>query len=65
MALHAIITLIILAATLLALASQRMRPDLVALCTTLALILTGVLTAEEAFLAFGQPVIILLSLIHI
>jgi di/tricarboxylate transporter len=62
---EATITLIILAATLLALASQRLRPDLVALCTTLALILTGVLTAEDAFLAFGQPVIILIAAIYV
>ncbi|MBN1661255.1 MAG: SLC13 family permease [Anaerolineae bacterium] len=65
MSAQATITLIILGATLLALASQRLRPDLVALCTTLALILSGVLTAEEAFLAFGQPVIILIAAIYV
>ena len=60
-----IVTLGILIATLLVLATQRLRPDLTALCATLVLILTGVLTPEEAFSAFGQPVIIIIPSIYV
>jgi di/tricarboxylate transporter len=62
---QAALTLVILVGTLLALGSRRLRPDLTALCATLALILTGVLTPEEAFGAFGQPVIIIIPSIYV
>ena len=65
MTLQAGLTLAILIGTLLALASRRLRPDLAALCAMLALILTGVLTPEEAFSAFGQPVIIIIPSIYV
>ena len=58
-------TLTILIGTLLALTSRRLRPDLAALCATLALILTGVLSPTEAFGAFGQPVIIIIPCIYV
>jgi di/tricarboxylate transporter len=62
---QAVLTLGILIGTLVVLASRRLRPDLTAVCATLALILTGVLTAEEAFSAFGQPVIIIIACVYI
>jgi di/tricarboxylate transporter len=65
MTLEAGLTLVILIATLLALASRRLRPDLTAVCATLALILTGVLSPVEAFSAFGQPVIIIIACIYV
>ncbi len=65
MTLQAALTLAILIATFLALASRRLRPDLTALCATLALILTGILSPEEAFGAFGQPVIIIVPCIYV
>lgn len=62
---QAIVTLGTLIATLLVLATQRLRPDLTALCATLVLILTGVLSPAEAFSAFGQPVIIIIPSIYV
>ena len=65
MTMQAGLTLTILIATLLALTSRRLRPDLAALCATLALILTGVLSPTEAFGAFGQPVIIIIPCVYV
>ena len=65
MSIQAALTLIILIATLVVMASQRLRSDLTALCVTLALILTGVLSPAEAFSAFAQPVIIIIPCIFI
>jgi di/tricarboxylate transporter len=65
MTVQAALTLAILAATLLVLASQRLRPDLTALLVMLSLILTGVLTPGEAFSAFGQPVIVVIASIYV
>ncbi len=65
MTLHAALTLIILIATLVVLASQRLRPDLTALCVMLALIITGVLSPAEAYNAFAQPVIIIIPCVFI
>jgi di/tricarboxylate transporter len=59
------LTLVILIGTLVALGSRRLRPDLTALCATLALILTNVLTPDDAFGAFGQPVIIIIPSIYV
>lgn len=61
----AILTLIILAGTLVALATRRVRTDLTALASMLALILTGVLTPTEAFSAFGQPVIAVVASVFV
>ncbi|MGD8463351.1 MAG: SLC13 family permease [Anaerolineae bacterium] len=65
MSTDAILTLIILVATLLALATRRLRTDLTALSSMLALILTGVLTPTEAFSAFGQPVIAIVASVFV
>jgi di/tricarboxylate transporter len=59
------LTLAILIATLALLAGGRLRPDLAALCGTLALILTGVLSPTEAFSAFGQPLIIIIPSVYV
>jgi di/tricarboxylate transporter len=59
------LTLVILIGTLVALGSRRLRPDVTALCATLALILTNVLTPDDAFGAFGQPVIIIIPSIYV
>jgi di/tricarboxylate transporter len=65
MTLQAAVTLIVLIASLVILATQRVRPALVAVCVTLALILTGILSPAEAFSAFGQPVIIIIACIYV
>ncbi|MDD3826647.1 MAG: SLC13 family permease [Anaerolineae bacterium] len=62
---QAILTLGILIATLAVLASRRLRPDLTAVCATLALVLTGVLEPGEAFSAFGEPVIVIVACVYI
>lgn len=59
------LTLVILIATVLVLATQRMRPDLAAVCATLCFVLTGILTPGEAFGAFGQPVIVIVASIYV
>lgn len=61
----ALITLGLLVATLILMSTQRLRADLTALLVMLTLILTNVLDAEEAFSAFGQPVIIILPALFI
>lgn len=65
MTLPAAYTLAILIATLLVMASQRLRSDLTALLVMLALVLGGILTPEDAFHAFGQPVIIIVACIYV
>lgn len=65
MTLQAVFTLGILITTLVILASQRLRSDLTALLVMLALILTGVVDPNQAFAAFGQPVIIIIPSIYI
>jgi len=65
MSLDAIITFVILVATLVVMGSQRLRADLTALLVMLSLILTGVLEPQQAFNAFGQPVIIIIPAIFI
>lgn len=61
----ALITLALLLITLVLMSTQRLRADLTALLVMLVLILTNVLTPEEAFSAFGQPVIIILPSLFI
>lgn len=65
MSTQAIITLVILLATLLLMGTQRLRADLTALLVMLAVVISNVLTVEEAFSAFGQPVIIILPSLFI
>jgi di/tricarboxylate transporter len=65
MTLPAAYTLALLIATLALLASQRLRADLTALAVMVALVLGGILSPEEAFRSFGQPVIIIVASIYI
>lgn len=53
--LKAIVTLIILVATIYGFVSERLAPDVTALLALLALLLTGVLTPYEAFSGFSHP----------
>jgi di/tricarboxylate transporter len=51
----AIVTLLILAATMYGFVSERLAPDVTALLALLTLLLTGVLTPYEAFSGFSHP----------
>src|SRR5687767_16013790 len=51
----AVVTLLILAATMYGFVSERLAPDLTALLALLSLLLTGVLTPYEAFSGFSHP----------
>lgn len=51
----AVVTLLILAATMYGFVSERLAPDVTALLALLALLLTGVLTPYEAFSGFSHP----------
>src|SRR5688572_4411416 len=53
--LKAIVTLLILAATMYGFVSERLAPDVTAFLALLALLLTGVLTPYEAFSGFSHP----------
>ena len=53
--LKAVVTLLILAATMYGFVSERLAPDVTALLALLALLLTGVLTPYEAFSGFSHP----------
>ena len=65
MSLQAVITLVILLATLLVMGTQRLRADLTALLVMVILILTNVLSPGEAFSAFGQSVIIIVPSLYV
>lgn len=65
MELQTIFALILLAATLLIMASQKLRADLVALLVMLTLVVTGIVPPADAFAAFGQPVIIVVAGIYV
>ncbi len=54
------ITLIILAASLVLFVLGTIRPDLVALCSLVALTLCSVITPQEAFSGFSNPVIVMM-----
>ena len=54
------ITLVILIATIAMFVAGRMRADIVALCALTLLILTGVLTPQEAFAGFSNQVVIMM-----
>jgi di/tricarboxylate transporter len=51
----AVVTLLILAAAMYGFVSERLAPDVTALLSLLALLLTGVLTPYEAFSGFSHP----------
>lgn len=54
-------TLIILALSAILFVSGKMRSDLVAVCSALALVLTGVLTPEEALAGFSSSIVIMMT----
>lgn len=53
-------TLIILCLSAILFVSGRIRSDLVAVCAALALVLTGVLTVDEALSGFSNPIVIMM-----
>ena len=53
-------TLIILALSAILFVSGKLRSDLVAVCSALALVLSGVLTPEEALTGFSNPIVIMM-----
>ena len=53
-------TLLILALTVVMFIIGRVRSDVVALCALSALLLTGILTPEEAFAGFSSSVVIMM-----
>lgn len=55
------VTLIILAVAIFFFVTGKIRSDLVALCSLLALILTRILTPKEAFSCFSDPVIVMIA----
>ena len=58
-------TLIILGISALLFVSGRIRSDLVAVCAALALVLTGVLSPEEALAGFSNPIVIMMAALFI
>ena len=55
-----LITILILAASAVGFATGRLRSDVVALCALLLLLLTGILTPEEALAGFSNPIVIMM-----
>lgn len=55
------VTLLILLAAAVLFVSGRIRSDLVAICAALSLVLSGVLTPEEALSGFSNPVVIMMA----
>ena len=55
-----IITIAILAVAAVFFAMGKVRSDLVALCALVALLLTGILTPQEALSGFANPVVIMM-----
>lgn len=53
-------TLIILVVSAILFVSGRLRSDLVAVCAALSLVITDVLTPEEALLGFSNPIVIMM-----
>ncbi len=53
-------TLVILTLAAILFISGRIRSDLVAVCAALSLVLTGVLTPEEALAGFSNPIVIMM-----
>ncbi len=60
-----ILALTILALTILMFIRDTMRPDIVGLCTLLALLASGILTPGEAFAGFSDPLVILLAALFV
>ena len=58
-------TLIVMIATAGLMMWGKIRSDIVALCSLLALIITGVLTPEEALTGFSNPVVIMIAALFI
>ena len=54
-------TLTILAVAAVLFAYGRLRPDLVAICATLSLVLFNVLTPEEALSGFAHPLVAMMA----
>lgn len=55
------VTLLILLAAAVLFVSGRVRSDLVAVCAALSLVLSGVLTPEEALAGFSNPIVIMMA----
>jgi di/tricarboxylate transporter len=62
---EAVVTIVLLIVTVFAMATQRLRTDIIALLVLLFLIISGILEAEEAFSVFGQPVILIVASIFV
>ncbi len=58
-------TLIVLVVTIAAFASRRWRSDIIALLIMLSLVISGIVAPEDAFGAFGQPVVIITAAIYV
>jgi di/tricarboxylate transporter len=65
MSLEMWITLAILAAAIALFVTERLRVDVVAICVLLALMLTGVLTTEEALAGFSSPSVLSIAFLFI
>jgi di/tricarboxylate transporter len=65
MTLEAGFTLLLLLATLVVMASQRLRSDLVALIVMALLVLSGIVDPAQAFAGFGQPVIVIVACVYV
>src|SRR5690606_20278123 len=57
----ALLVFVILAVTIALFVSDRLRLDLVALLSMLALVLTGILTPAEALTGFSDPVVVMIA----
>lgn len=55
------VTIIILVVTAALMVWGKIRSDIVALCSLLALVLTNVLTTEEALAGFSNPIVIMIA----
>jgi len=59
------VTIIILVVTAALMVWGKIRSDIVALCSLLALVLTNVLTTEEALAGFSNPIVIMIAALFI
>src|SRR5690606_37432306 len=59
------VTLIVLVATAGLMVWGKIRSDIVALCSLLALIISGVLSPDEALAGFSNPVVIMIAALFI
>ena len=60
-----VLVLLILGIAIVLFASERLRVDLISLMVLLTLLLTGLLTTEEAFSGFSNPAVITVWAIYI